>query len=75
MSSGPKPGAWRIHWQCVQCRLHGRSQDMGSVCPSCGHLTLRSISARPMRYRWLHRLALLLAGHPQPRNFWETGPL
>ena len=78
MNGGPKPGRWRVHWQCGQCKLHGCAEAMlcmDRLCPLCGSDDLGAMSARPMRYRWLHRLALFLAGYPQPRNYWETGPL
>lgn len=64
-----------MNWRCVQCSTYGDALTMSHACPVCGCLNMRPIAARRVRYTWPHRLALWLAGHPQPRNYYETSDI
>jgi hypothetical protein len=73
MFTSPRPGFWGRRILCLGCNRH-RDIMNGSiyVCHECGCTKDRTVPARRWRYTLLHRLVLLLARKPQPRNYWEV---
>lgn len=71
----PRHSPWKTLYKCKICTELYSPTDFvvvtASRCRSCGSPHVEKTQARAVHYTYLHRLALFLAGYPQPQPHIE----